>query len=85
MFQKIIGIIGVLAVVGVVVMVALSPRAEGFYPDMFDFLERTSGTEEQGTIYAPDITVPAPDSVWTPTPQIDTLDIDPQGDVDSIK
>ncbi len=40
MFQKIIGIAGILAVVGVIVMVALSPRAEGFVPDMFDFMKR---------------------------------------------
>ncbi len=39
MLQKIVGIIGVLAVAGVITMVALAPAAEGFFPDMFDFLK----------------------------------------------
>lgn len=38
MFRKIAGTLGALAVVGVVVMVALSPRPAGLFPDRFDFL-----------------------------------------------
>ncbi len=40
MFQKIIGIIGALAVLGVIAMVAVSPKAEGFFPGMFHFMNR---------------------------------------------
>jgi hypothetical protein len=85
MLQRIIGIVGILAVAGTIVMVALSPRAEGFFPGMFDFLKRTPGTEEPGTIYAPEISVPEPDSIWTPIAIPDTLGTEQQIDTVSIE
>ncbi len=63
-----------MAVVGVIAMVALSPRPEGFFPGMFDFLKRASraATIETGTIYVPEYT--APTSQQAP-PQEDSLDV----------
>lgn len=46
MVQKIIGIVGALAVVGVIVMVAVSPKAEGFFPGMFDLMKRAPAVVE---------------------------------------
>jgi hypothetical protein len=94
MLQKIIGIIGILAVAGAITMVALSPRAEGFSPGMFDFLKRAPKTEtlEAGTIYVPETSVSASGNTISqvgaavvPNSQADTLCIEQQRDTISIE
>jgi hypothetical protein len=37
MIRKIVGIVGALAIVVVIIMVALSPRAVGFFPELLQF------------------------------------------------
>ncbi len=63
MFQKIIGIAGVVAVLGVIVMVALSPRTEGFLPDMFDFLKRRPAVETAAPQSTAPVTLPPADTI----------------------
>ncbi len=93
MFQKIMDIVGALAVVAVIVMVALSPRASGFFPNALDFLNRKTvvGVEGVEQIEAdsltrhcepagrsnPDIIPPMPTTEGSPS---DTLFVETQND-----
>lgn len=79
MLRKLIGIIGIIVVVGTIVMVALSPRTEGFFPGMFDFLKHTPQTET-GTISAPRDEARESIPVVVQEPVADTLLTEPQND-----
>ncbi len=54
-----------LAVAGVITMVALSPRAEGFYPTLFDFVKVGVGVRVPQKIETKTIVVPTADEVKT--------------------
>lgn len=61
MFQKIIGIIGAVSVVGAIVMVAVSPRTDGFFPNMFERTKRPRASE------------PVEPSFGQPEPYLDSM------------
>lgn len=73
MFQKIIGVIGSLAVVGAIVMVAVTPRTEGFFPDMFERVKRPREVQPPA---APVPVLSEPDHL--PLPPADTLPLLPE-------
>lgn len=76
-FQKMTGIAGLLATVGIIVMAALSPRGEGFFPDLFSFGGKSAAEQEQAAVSAgapqdavtDSLTVPVADSL--PAPAVD--------------
>ena len=84
MLQKIIGIVGVVAVAGVIVMVALSPKKEGFFPDMFSFLKRKPAVETVVPQTPVPVAIPPADTLSMDVPPADTLPADipeePAGD-----
>lgn len=51
-FQKMAGIAGVLATVGIIVMAALSPRGEGFFPDLLSFGGKSTAESTQAVVSA---------------------------------
>ncbi len=63
MLQRIIGIVGVLVVAGVITMLALEPRAEGFYPNLFDSFEQRNAPAKE--VPTKKITVPTAEDVKT--------------------
>lgn len=69
--RKIIGIAGIFIVVGVIVMVALAPRKEGFFPDLLSFKKKTA-TEHPVREVLPAVE-PQPVSDTIPQPAADSL------------
>ena len=87
MFHKIMGIVGALAVIGGIVMVALSPRASGFFPNALDFLKCSGAAAIEADAPQPEtdgtglgtVAAPATETVREALPA-DTLHIETQND-----
>lgn len=70
MFLKIAGITGIIVILGVITMVALSPRAEGFFPDLLSFKKAAKEAPAQ---VEPTDSEPATVLDTLPQPVADTL------------
>lgn len=65
MFQKILGITGSIIVLGIIVMVAISPRGEGFFPELLSFRK---AAEQQPVPVSVPPAVPEPEPAPMPLP-----------------